>query len=81
MNRPLATLLRRHQRTALPPASPPPRSIWDGGDQPWPIEPDVRVRILDRDGRPTECSPVRLVKAGERVEADIAGNTIRGVLI
>jgi hypothetical protein len=71
-----------HKRAPLNacPASPP-RSIWDGGNNPWPIADDARVLILDRCGRPTECSPVRCVKAGERVEADIAGNTIRGVLL
>jgi hypothetical protein len=72
-------MLKRAPLDACP--AHPPRSIWDGGDNPWPIADDARVRILGRDGRAIECSPVRMVKAGERVEADIAGNTIRGVLL
>jgi hypothetical protein len=77
----IAAVLRRHHRDHIPPPAPPPRSVYEGGDSPWPVDPDLRVRIIGRDGRVCESSPVRLVRSGELVEFDVAGRTVRGQLV
>ncbi len=61
--------------------APPVRTVYDDRDQPWPVQPETWVRIIDHHGRPVEGSRARCVRRGETVELEVGRVTVRGVML
>ena len=67
-----------HAFESLPPPAPRPRSFWEDGAEPWPVDPGDQVTVLDGNGRAACRASVRSTRPGERCQLTRDGRTMVG---